>query len=106
MSGKCFGGCLWLAAKLVQHERTSVTTCVVFLASWDAIFNYGFPAMFHQGLAPSLGEIEELKAVAGEYCDMSTFATFCKEVTRHIQHTPRALSPLRQMAFIVETICV
>ncbi|CDJ32978.1 uncharacterized protein EMH_0049570 [Eimeria mitis] len=45
------------------------------------------------GLAPSLGEIEELKAVAGEYCDMSTFATFCKEVA-HSNDSPKLLAEL------------
>ncbi|CDI87493.1 hypothetical protein, conserved [Eimeria praecox] len=49
--------------------------------------------MFDQGLAPSLGEIEELKAVAGEYCDMPTFATFCKEVA-HINDCPKLLAEL------------
>ncbi|KAL8429361.1 hypothetical protein Efla_001199 [Eimeria flavescens] len=45
------------------------------------------------GLAPSLKEIEELKAAAGEYCDMSTFATFCKEVT-HSADSPELLAEL------------
>ena len=50
--------------------------------------------MLDQGLAPSLGEIEELKAVAGEYCDISTFATFCKGVTKHSTQFTNAGSPL------------
>lgn len=33
-----------------------------------------------QGLAPTLKEIEELKNVTGEYCDVSTFVAFCKDV--------------------------
>ncbi|KAL8275552.1 hypothetical protein Esti_000503 [Eimeria stiedai] len=45
------------------------------------------------GLAPSLKEIEELKVAAGEYCDMSTFATFCKEVT-HESDSPDLLAEL------------
>ncbi|CDI78304.1 Myosin light chain TgMLC1, related [Eimeria acervulina] len=45
------------------------------------------------GLAPSLGEIEELKAVAGEYCDISTFATFCKGVA-HCNDSPKLLAEL------------
>lgn len=70
--------------------------------------------MLSQGLAPSLGEIEELKAVAGEYCDMSTFATFCKEVTKHITshelclYTTRWLPQLRFYLhnYVVRTIDV
>ncbi|XP_026193457.1 myosin regulatory light chain, smooth muscle [Cyclospora cayetanensis] len=45
------------------------------------------------GFAPSLKECLELKVVAGQYCDMSTFATFCKEVA-HRDDTPELLAEL------------
>lgn len=45
------------------------------------------------GLAPSLKEIEELRTAAGEYCDIPTFSTFCKEVA-HSHDRPEALAEL------------
>lgn len=73
----------------VRSSAGSTWSCVLSVCRWVSIPRKKVKkrltnsvSVFDQGLAPSLREIEELAAVAGEYCDISTFAKFCREVRK------------------------